>query len=227
MVKGDYTIDATKVKSYFLPWLDDTIISLAIPAYDSSQPFGSNPRYFFTAAINGCSVFIKGTPQAPVIYHAGGNTNTKNPKAGARFWRDLMQSHNQTQGAIAAEVNKTMYVNDKKDKTMGTPHSRAFKQWLESNQSGNYLIEDVAPTGCVMGVRNSGAWTFYLQENVTVTYSEFQRTVHRFSKDTKTPVSGRQRIDVRPIMFREISRTAANKSKWCLRSHARSSCEGM
>lgn len=213
LVKGDYTVDPSRVKSYFLPWLNNAIISLAIPAYDSTQPLGTNPRYFFTAAINGCSVFVKGTPQSPVVYHAGGNTGTKSPQAGAKVWRDLMQSHNQTQGVLAAEVNKTMYVTDKTNKAKGTQHSREFTQWMESNLGGTYLIEDVAPTGCVMGVREGGAWTFYLQENITVTYSRFTRQVNRFSKDKKIAVNGSQRIDVRPMMFREIFPNGGSNAK--------------
>jgi len=200
-VSGDYNPDPTKVKAYFLPWQDDKIISMAIP---QMPQFGGNSRYFFTAAINGCSVFIKGTQQTPVIYHAGGSTGTKKPQAGARFWQTMMQSHNATQGPVGAEVNKTMYVTDKKDKGLGTEHSRKFKEWLKSDQSGNYLIEDIAPTGCVMGVRTGGLWTFYLQENATITYSSFVQQPGKFFGTKKVPVTGSTRVVVRPMLFREI-----------------------
>ncbi len=47
----------------FLPWLDRCISYTTMPMATA---------YFFTSAINGCSVFITGDdPQRPVVWHAG------------------------------------------------------------------------------------------------------------------------------------------------------------
>lgn len=200
MVRGDYTVNPAKVAAYFLPWLNNNIISLTIP---QMPQFGGGPRYFFTAAISGCSIFIKGTEQSPTIYHAGGTTGRPKPKAGAKFWRDMMQTHNATMGPNVAEVNKTMYVTDKKDKAEGTANSRKFREWLKGNVGGQFLIEDVAPTGCVMGVRTGGLWKFYLQENATITYSQFNRVpVNRSFQNVK--VVGTTNVAMRPMLFRQI-----------------------
>jgi hypothetical protein len=217
-VTGDYTQDATKVASYFLPWLDNSIISLAIPpmvAHNQGVPV------FFTAGINGCSIFIKGTQRNPVVFHAGGKTGYNDPTSGADFWRLLMQSHNATSGPIAGEVNKTDYTVDKvKEKfgaatpsgfrpviatKLGTSHSRKFETWVKKEVSGDYLVEDVAPTGCVMGLRdNFGDWTFYLQENVTITYYQFNRVKSGFFGSKKVKIDATKNCVMRPMRFTQF-----------------------
>lgn len=196
-VRGSYTPDATKVEAHYLPWLDQAIISLTIPPMPL---YGGGTKYFFTASINGCSVFIKGPPTNPTVYHAGGNTYRSDPKQGAKFWRDMMKTRADTKaGKIVAEVNKTMYVTDKKDKMLGTANSRLFEQWMTMNPAlitsnpNGITIMDVAPTACVFGRREAGLWTFYLQENVSIFYTSL-------GADGIT----RTQCVVRPMQLREV-----------------------
>jgi hypothetical protein len=129
VVTGSYTFDPNAVAVHYLPWYDQKIISLTIPPM---PPNGGGTRYFFTAAINGCSVFFKGTPQSPTIFHAGGKTVKpgSDPKQGAEFWREMMKTRTETKtGKTLGEVNKTMYVTDRKDKALGTANSRLFDAW--------------------------------------------------------------------------------------------------
>lgn len=218
-VVGNFTPDITKVKSYFLPWLADNIISLTIPAMTALNP---GVPYFFTAGINGCSIFIKGTAQSPMIFHAGGNTGQNDPTAGATFWRDMMESHAGTRattvGANLAEVNKTQYTVDKisttKHKTpdgtkysmvnkLGTAQSRSFETWLKKEVAGDYIVEAVAPTGCVMGLRAAnGDWSFYLQENVSITYYKFTKS--GFFGTTKVKTDSSMNVVMRPLRFTQI-----------------------
>jgi hypothetical protein len=185
---------ATKVMAHYLPWLDNAVVSLTIPVMPQ---FGGGPKVFFTAAINGCSVFIKGTAKSPTIYHAGGATYRPEPNEGAKFWRDMMKTRKDTAlGKIQAEVNKTMYVTDKKDKALGTANSRLFEQWLTANPQG-FTIEDVSPTGCVFGLRDSGEWKFYLQENVSIRYTSVTIALGQ-------PPVAKSHTLVRPMQIREI-----------------------
>lgn len=213
-VTGSYMADATAVEAYFLPWYDQKIISLTIPTMPT---YGGGPRYFFTAAINGCSVFIKGTAQNPTIFHAGGKTVKpgKDPKDGAKFWREMMKTRTETKtGKLMGEVNKTMYVTDRKDKLLGTANSRLFEQWLKQNPNG-FRIEDVSPHGCVFGRRESGLWTFFLQENVTITYTSFLRqidgsfnekrhSVNRPMQVTEVFPNGQKNVKVTPLLSRPL-----------------------
>ncbi len=217
-VTGDYSPHPTKVRSYFLPWQTNHIISLTIP---QAQPGIVGAPYFFTAAINGCSVFFKGTPKNPTVLHAGGSTGQEgDPAAGAAFWRDMLQTHVSTAGVYEAEVNKVDYTVDKvksktftgptgtKDKVftkLGTAHSRKFEAWLKKDYSNDYLIESVAPTGCVMGIRdNSGDWAFYLQENVSVTYYKFQRVKTGFFTSKKQKIDASMNVVMRPMQLTKI-----------------------
>jgi hypothetical protein len=214
VVTGSYILDPSAVEAYFLPWYDQKIISLTIPPMPT---YGGGTRYFFTAAINGCSVFIKGSQQSPTIFHAGGKTVKpgSDPKDGAEFWRKMMKTRTETKtGKLLGEVNKTMYVTDRKDKFLGTSNSRLFEQWLKQNPNG-FRIEDVDPHGCVFGRREGGLWTFYLQENVTITYTSFlpqpdgsflekRHSVMRPMQVTEVFPNGKKHVKVTPLLSRPL-----------------------
>jgi len=214
VVTGSYVFDPNAVEVHYLPWYDQKIISLTIPPMPA---MGGGTRYFFTAAINGCSVFFKGTQQSPTIFHAGGKTVKpgSDPKDGAAFWRKMMKTRAETKtGKILGEVNKTMYVTDRKDKALGTANSRLFDEWLRQNPNG-FRIEDVDPHGCVIGRREGGLWTFYLQENVTITYTSFlpqpdgsvlekQHSVMRPMQVTEVFPNGKKHVKVNPLLSRPL-----------------------
>ena len=102
------------VPVYWLPWnTAGAAIRLTIPARSAANP---GPDVFFTAAINGCSVFFQGTPQNPTIYHCGGYTGQGvDANAAAGFWQQVMDEfvafdagRGKNKGALAPqEVNKT------------------------------------------------------------------------------------------------------------------------
>ena len=79
------TPDPNKVPIYYLPWCPGKVLDLTIPAKNALV---ASPDIFFTAAINGCSVFIQGTPANPTIYHAGGNP-VQAGRDTAKVWRQL------------------------------------------------------------------------------------------------------------------------------------------
>jgi hypothetical protein len=160
---------------YFLPWdQSSAIVRLSIPQKGTNNP---DPDIFFTAAINGCSVFVQGTPSNPTIYHAGGNTGQSDHNEGAKFWREALRKHinssasAKARGNLVAEVNKTDYV--KTPGTVGnstTPRAQAYEDMLKANldKAGKFSVTMVNPWGCVMGIRTGADWAFYLQENGTV-----------------------------------------------------------
>jgi hypothetical protein len=214
VVTGSYIFDPNAVEAHYLPWYDQKIISLTIPPM---PPMGGGTKYFFTAAINGCSVFFKGTAQSPTIFHAGGKTVKpgSDPKQGAEFWRKMMKTRPETKtGKTLGEVDKTMYVTDRKDKMLGTANSRLFDAWLKANPNG-MRIEDVDPHGCVFGKRERGLWTFYLQENVTITYTSFlpqpdgsivekRHSVMRPMQVTEVFPNGKGHVKVNPLLSRPL-----------------------
>lgn len=184
--QASYLDAAPGVPVYWLPWdSSGAIVELAIPAAGTRAGGRADPNRFFTAAINGCSVFISGTRQAPTIHHAGGDTATNGPSAQALFWRNLMAGL----GHVGvAEVNKEDYIKDAAFPigTGGhtTQAARDYKAWLEADYAGTLEIEDVRPWGAVMGIRDAaGDWTFYLQENATVSYYSLAKKKRLFKSD--------------------------------------------
>jgi hypothetical protein len=199
-VNGQYVADASKVKSYFLPWTaGGGIIYLSIPAMGTA-PLGQDANYFFTAAITGCSIFIKGTAQAPTVYHAGGQTGEAESNASAAFWRRMMGVYAGA-GAIVQETNKTEYISGPGRTSPGTASSAAFEDWLKDNKPKDLDLQMVFPWGCVMGIRDgAGDWKFYLQENATILFAKWEKK----SVFSKKMVKGTTRGAARPMIFREI-----------------------
>src|SRR5688572_13549258 len=173
-----YTESAGAVPIYFLPWDEGgAMVQLTIPPQGTWTP---DPNLFFTAAINGCSVFIQGTADQPTIYHCGGNTGKGDDHAAAaRFWRDMVAANKQgSKGDVTAEVNKTHYIKEVGKKT--TDRAAEFEAWLKDNKKQRIEISSVLPWGCVMGIRTNGKWAFYLQENASIVYTTMVKK-HIFS----------------------------------------------
>jgi hypothetical protein len=162
--------------AYFLPWDESgAIIKLRIPKKGTGE--APDPDIFFTAAINGCSVFIQGDADSPTVYHAGGNTGRSDHNDAARFWRQALANHlkssdtAQGRGKIQGEINKTHYIRTPGTKSnLSTPQADRYEQELKErlDKKGSFKIEMVSPWGCVFGVRTGNNWEFYLQENGTV-----------------------------------------------------------
>lgn len=176
---------------YFLPWdVSGAIVRLTIPARGTLNP---DPDIFFTAAINGCSVFIQGAPTSPTVYHAGGDTGQSDHNQAARFWRDALNRHIQAtasaraRGHVVAEVNKTDYIKTPGTAgNMTTPRAAQLEALLKQNlDKGSFSVYMVNPWGCVMGIRTGNSWSFYLQENGTVICNIVSKTgvvAHKFSR---------------------------------------------
>jgi hypothetical protein len=199
---------------WFLPWRPGCAVRLTIP------PVGlvATPNIFFTAAINGCSVFIQGTAQNPTITHCGGSTGLSEWKTNLAvdFWEAVMEEL-QAADTLAAKnvgamhgtsVNKEQYVSQRGYTSMdnsglvskSTKHALRFKTNLKGQvRNGRVRIEDVSPWGCVLGRRDAaGDWSFFLQENATITYHEV--TKHTFSRNVNSATA---RVSV-PMRYREF-----------------------
>lgn len=67
---------ATKAPIWWLPWKSHHMVKMKIApgdtaVCDSNNDPLPNPDLFFTAAVSGCSVFVRGLPGAPSVYHGG------------------------------------------------------------------------------------------------------------------------------------------------------------
>ena len=197
------TAKANFAPIYFLPWRSKSMYQMTIPRRGTVAGV-PDPDVFFTAAINGCSVFFSGNADAPTIFHAGidsmqhGALPTNNS---GKFWRDLLREREaglrgQAKGLKTfGEVKASQYVNERsQDKSNAalvdkeTADSRTYAAWLRGEYAGQLRITSVMPWGCVFGVRDAaGDWTFYLQENAAVTYRHLRRKTGLDKLLSKTP----------------------------------------
>lgn len=227
-----YAVTANYVPVYFLPWdTSGAAIRLTIPAAPPnkgpSHPIdAANPYLFFTAAINGCSIFFRGTPQSPTIFHCGGSTGRTDLNDQAEFWQAVMDEFVQLDDAKVGRQAKLGPLSpnsvDKRDyiKTPGvttsfksaasgitmqdntTQRAKNYKRQLQAKHAlGKLSIESVSPWACVLGRRDDhGDWTFYIQENATITY-------HQISKNPINRIRGIHSASysvVRPLIYREV-----------------------
>jgi len=202
---------------YYLPWCPGKILNLTIPVRDTllRRIIGPQPDIFFTAAINGCSIFIQGSAKNPTIFHAGGNPGTAD-RDSTKIWRQLVNFlKDPGKGQLNAEINKTHHVTEwhmDPSKPKSTQQALDYQQYLNTNyKTGTVSISSVSPWGCVFGLRDDqDDWNFYLQENATITVETITGT-----KTTVTPRTfGKDRVTVtnvvqtqtygRPMVVRKI-----------------------
>jgi len=158
---------------YWLPWSSLKITETTLPPVPSNlvdPPEDEYPRFFFTAGVNGCSVFARGDATSPTIFHGGlADKLTRNSKD---FWRDQMRMAKTgfEVAKIKGEVHKGEYMlTDEREKRA----ARDFVKWMETEQTGAFTVELLIGFGCIFGVRFGRHWTLYLQENSVMQRTQF------------------------------------------------------
>jgi hypothetical protein len=171
---------------YYLPWASNKVLRLSIPPKGTAPAGVPDPDIFFTAGINGCSVFIEGTQQHPTIYHAGTEDKLGGINSG-KFWRNLYREWSATAaaepkgGKTFGEVKKSQYIKGQGKETDArfqdtTRTGVDYEAWIRNAQT-DIDVTLVQPWGSVFGLRDAlGAWTFYLQKNAVVKYYSFKKS---------------------------------------------------
>ena len=197
-VKYKNQIDAAKadeyVQFYWLPWDQGggvVKISLIVPPASSGKSEWDDPDLFFTAALSGCSIFVRGSRKHPTVYHAGiGGTAPGGP---GEHWRKLYKAIIPEGEQVKEkfdkrhEVNTLDYVNK---------HNRPlkdvtdYKKYLQEQQKDEVQAKVIHSWGCVFGIRDDNRdWSFYYQQNVCVTYQKMRKTTFwkKLVKDNTPP----------------------------------------
>jgi hypothetical protein len=223
-----------EVPAFFLPWdYRGGTVKLSIPslakfelnfwganksyggsAIGGSQIVKNYPKFFLTAAINGCSVFVTGADTEPTVYHCGKSGDV--PDA-INMWRETVTKLAGKAADGMGEANKSHYVKDgvTKDANNYNTTARAMeftKALNEAYEQRKVRIQEVRPWGAVFGTCNDfGRWTFYLQENATIRYDIVDKKMLGLRKKVK-PFSVSRPMKVRQIF--PGGGTAAMKSEF-------------
>jgi hypothetical protein len=173
---------------HWLPWNSLNLLQYQIPPVPSNlvEPDDEeHPRFFFTAGINGCSVFASGDARTPTVTHAG-ITGNLHVEAG-KFWRSQMlrtkSGHSKQQ--ITGEINSAHYMF--KDAPEPKRLAEKYRAFLEGHTT-DFKVEIHSPFGCVFGVRYGSLWTLYLQQSVVYNKVRFYK-----GKDLKSVIDPSKR----------------------------------
>jgi hypothetical protein len=185
---------------YYLPWNPMKVLSLHIPA-------NSKAKYFVTAALSGCSIFVRGSTQEPYIYHCGRSSGGGVDDV-TSYYKDWVKKAATDEGGILwnlCEVNKFDYCTQR---NIVTTFGNWMKdEWLPTSQSRPFKLEYVTPLGCVFGFQDdTGRWSFYLQERIRVSVSILEKTQRSASSGHKLP-GGRSFLE----KTEEITQTTKHK----------------
>ncbi|MCY2953851.1 MAG: hypothetical protein NTU53_18040 [Planctomycetota bacterium] len=137
--------NADAFPSHYLPYANGFIVDYQIPEKDAKTDNDdpANPRFFFTTALSGCSIFVRGGTRSPIVTHAG----MESPPANKPAWKDLLTGHLKITDPVTA-VNKQDY--------------RLADEIIEASKKKT--VKTISTFACVFGVReDDGEWKFYLQ----------------------------------------------------------------
>jgi hypothetical protein len=190
------------LKFYWLPWDPRggvVKISLIVPPPRTGRSPWPDPDLFFTAALSGCSIFVRGSRKHPTIYHAGIDGSA--PGAPGDHWRALYKAiipddeATDENFAERHEVNTLNYVHKPNRPLKDVTDYNKFLQ----KQQKEVQAKIVHSWGCVFGLRDANRdWTFYYQENIYVTYQKRKKgRFYGWKDDNSAPHSTNYPMTVR------------------------------
>ncbi|MEL7000624.1 MAG: hypothetical protein AAFP68_20420 [Pseudomonadota bacterium] len=198
---------ADRAPCYFLPWdPGGAAIELTIPVLpDEGATADTHPPVFLTAALSGCSIFVRGTTKNPTIFHCGSQFDTTGTDA-TEYWTGAMrQILGEGADLGGGRAHNRDYMTPKRGETgIGVDMSDAADTRFKAHYKDFYRVEETNPWGAVFGIRRGADWEFYLQENVTVTYRKLLPPTGFFKKFKKKKPDDEARKVSRPVMVRKI-----------------------
>jgi hypothetical protein len=193
----------TTVPCYFLPWNPTGgAVELKIPNNGGGPAGPANPNLFLTAALSGCSIYVDGPANSPTIFHCGTQFDTPGAEA-ATFWNQVISELGRDASAMGKTHNKDYTVpvrGEKADLKAAVKREKTAKSLLQAAHNDTVDVEEVRSWGAVFGVRDGTDWTFYMQENCTVTYHKIRKTKYLGQRKS----DGESRTYSRPMYCKEI-----------------------
>jgi hypothetical protein len=172
---------------YWLPWDSLAITRYRLPPYpaalvDDDEDLEAFPRFFMTAGINGCSIFVDGPATQPTVYHAG-ITGTLARSAEA-FWKEQLEEC--LRGTAREGSQPAGQVHSHEYMQADAPVIKRYMEWAQSRNPQGFPVEVQSCFGSVVGVRFGRNWSFYLQENVMIQDLQMMKSSQLNSRETDT-----------------------------------------
>lgn len=160
---------------FYLPYKQNSITRMKLsppPGYT-----GSEVKFFATAAINACSVYVEGPGATPKVTHA--NAQEHEPIGGGDSWAEKIRK---TQ-AKSADMDSRYAKVSKQQSTLversdyivsgdtALQNARSRFAAMVGVPVDNVYADTYNPLGAVIGVKQAdGTWQFYVQKNVCFGY---------------------------------------------------------
>jgi hypothetical protein len=192
--------------TWFLPWdSSGAVVELTIPLHNRAFQDYASPKIFLTAALSGCSVYIKGSPDNPTIYHCG--TSGTAPENSPEFYkRMVMTCKHLGYGAPASGrvhgIGKTAYLNRFTGGAQQLEDRTLVTSQLEDDVGGLVIATKYTRWGSVFGVRTGQNWEFYLQRNVLVEYETYDEVLEKSKSLFGTGLFSKTRT--RPVITKDL-----------------------
>lgn len=182
--------------SYYLPWMKDTVVRMTLRPSKNvvNVTEKEDPDFFFTAAVNGCSVIVEGDPLFPTVYHANAIEEGQIDNSPRTQFdnNNVLQGQvilNRKQQTMIDKFNKHRVLFNKQDTSLETSIIKPSEYMTFQNtpEFNNYLTEltrgipksklvwrkkdeiEITDTqGCVFGIKSDidYKWSFYYQRLV-------------------------------------------------------------
>lgn len=195
-VKASTALTGDGFYSYYLPWMKDTIVRMTLRPSKTlvNVTEKEDPDYFFTAAVNGCTVIVEGDPLTPTVYHAnameeGGNDNSPTVHFNSNNLVLGQQVLDRKQNIMLNKFQNHRTNFQKADPNLETSVIKAseYMTYQNTQEFNNYLadltrgipksklawkkkdeIEILESQGCVFGLKSDidYKWSFYYQRLV-------------------------------------------------------------
>ncbi len=188
--------------TFYLPWFPNHLYSISLEPLEDLEV-----NYFFTAPVDGCSVYVEGETTAPRVYHANAVDfpqsiyNAKTKLDFQKFFDSRTGFMDEGMMSMSSKISKKSGKSPPArsvtiDEYQGrSERSDLFPEFGESErrqvrallgERGKVLIGSDTITvtkrlGTIFGKRTGGEWEFYLQSRVYVDRitSDYKQNVSR------------------------------------------------
>ena len=130
---------------------------------------GDEVRFFATATIDGCSVYIEGDPATPKVSHLNAAHVAVMPQRGETEANKLLRVQ-QKSADMDARLNVIKKgpagVVERKDYIADTAlgQTQMRQMFADRNHLPHANVFEYQPFGAVVGLKSGASWTFYLQK---------------------------------------------------------------
>lgn len=151
---------------FYLPFLPDNTTRMKLAEPDDYD--GPPVRFFTTAMIDGCSVYIEGPADTPKVTHS--NARSVQPTQSTDTW---LQKQAKIQAKIEAMNARQMHISKLTTTVIERPDYIDDDPLLVRLLKGNFArtkgvppshVMEYQPFGAVLGFKDDTTWSFWLQK---------------------------------------------------------------